>query len=160
MLDEGCGGSSMHMSNRVRVDVAVKGCNASKTHVLLQLGYAAYTGNRRIWVMTSYEITWHWKRSIHIECSSKWPTVSSRNHTVWIIQVLTLFIRNQWKKMQLFDRMHRSEWAQWTWVRHVWQWLTEFPLLSLNEHDSVLAVRFVMVWSVMINRTRRFHFDI
>lgn len=40
--------SSVHMSNRVGVDVAVKGCNASKTHVLLQLRYAAYTGNRQI----------------------------------------------------------------------------------------------------------------
>jgi len=33
--------SSVCMSNRVRADVALKGCNASKTHVLLQLRYTA-----------------------------------------------------------------------------------------------------------------------
>jgi len=54
-------------------------------------------GNRQIWVMTSCEITWHCKRSIHIECSSKWPTLSSRNRTVWIIQVLTLLVGSRWK---------------------------------------------------------------
>lgn len=40
----------MHTRNGgERVYVAVEGCNASKTHVLLQLGYnTAYTGNRQI----------------------------------------------------------------------------------------------------------------
>jgi hypothetical protein len=89
----GCGvrvgwGSSVHMRNRGRVAVvAVKGCNASKTHVLLQLGYnTAYVGNRQIWVMTSSEITWHWKRSIH-SVPQNGRQRHLETHNVWIIHV-------------------------------------------------------------------------
>ena len=97
-------------------------------------------GNRQIWVMTSCEITWHCKRSIHGECSSKWPALSSGNHTVWIIQVFTLLVGSGWKKCNYLTACTNQDApTQRTWVRHVWQWFTVFPWLCSNEHNFLFC---------------------
>jgi hypothetical protein len=118
-----------------------EGCNASKTHVLLQLSYnKAYTGNRQIWVMISCEITWHSKRSTHTHTMN-----SSQNGRQYLLETTCyesfkfspLYRKLMTKKMQLYIRIHTLG------CSHGSIFLT----LLLTQHYSFSIASLVIVWT-------------